>query len=83
MARLERRSTGILAASISRHKLEGADVDGALELIATTRRRLEKLGQRVRVVSVYEAGYDGFWLHRRLTEAGIDSRVIVFPSSGA
>ena len=49
-----------LSKTISRHKLEGGDVDGALELIATTRRRLEKLGKRVRVVSVYEAGYDGF-----------------------
>ena len=65
-----------LGKTISRHKLEGGDVDGALELIATTRRRLEKLGNLVRVVSVYEAGYDGFWLHRRLMEAGIESRVI-------
>lgn len=65
-----------LGKTISRHKLEGGDVDGALELIATTRRRLEKLGKPVRVVSVYEAGYDGFWLHRRLMEAGIESRVI-------
>jgi transposase len=65
-----------LGKTISRHKLDGGDIDAALELIATTRRRLEKLGKRVRVVSVYEAGYDGFWLHRRLTEAGIESRVI-------
>jgi transposase len=37
---------------------------------------LEKLGKPVRVVSIYEAGYDGFWLHRRLTAAGIENRVV-------
>lgn len=28
------------------------------------------------MVSCYEAGYDGFWLHRALTEAGIENRVL-------
>ena len=65
-----------LGKSISRHKIDGGDVDAALELIATAKRRLEKLGRPVRVVSVYEAGYDGFWLHRRLRAAGIESRVV-------
>jgi transposase len=37
---------------------------------------LEKLCKPVRVVSVYDAGYDGFWLHRRLTAAGIENRVV-------
>ena len=40
------------------------------------RRRLEKLGKPVRMVSIYEAGYDGFWLHRALRAAGVDNRVI-------
>ena len=65
-----------LGKSISRHKVDGGDTDAALELIAAARRRLERLGKPVRVVSVYEAGYDGFWLHRRLTAAGIENRVI-------
>jgi len=65
-----------LGKSISRHRVDGGDFDAALELIATASRRLERLGKPVRVVSVYEAGYDGFWLHRRLMEAGIESRVI-------
>jgi transposase len=58
----------------SRHKLEAGDVDGLLALIARTR------GTALRVCSCYEAGYEGFWLHRRLTAAGIESR-IVDPSS--
>jgi transposase len=57
---------------ISRHKLEGGDHAGLLELIEKTRSRAEqKLGAPVRVASCYEAGYDGFWLHRLLLAAGI------------
>ena len=57
---------------ISRHKLEGGDHAGLLALIEKTRSRAEqKLGARVRVASCYEAGYDGFWLHRLLLAAGV------------
>jgi transposase len=65
-----------LGKTISRHKVEGGAVDAALELVTAAKRRLEKLGRPVRVVSVYEAGYDGFWLHRRLIAMGIENRVI-------
>jgi len=57
---------------LSRHKLEGGDLAGFLGLIASVRERAaRKLGAEPRVVSCYEAGYDGFWLHRLLSEAGI------------
>lgn len=57
---------------MSRHKLEGGDHAGLLELIEKVRSRAaEKLGAAPQVVSCYEAGYDGFWLHRRLEAAGI------------
>lgn len=57
---------------MSRHKLEGGDHAGLLELIEKVRRRAaDKLGSVPRVVSCYEAGYDGFWLHRLLEAAGI------------
>jgi transposase len=57
---------------ISRHKLAGGDHAGLLALIEKTRSRAEqKLGSPVRVASCYEAGYDGFWLHRLLLAAGI------------
>jgi transposase len=57
---------------ISRHKLEGGDHAGLLDLIEKTRSRAEqKLGSAVRVASCYEAGYDGFWLHRLLLAARI------------
>jgi transposase len=57
---------------ISRHKLEGGDHAALLALIEKTRSRAEqKLGAPLRVASCYEAGYDGFWLHRLLLAAGI------------
>lgn len=61
---------------ISRHKLEGGDHAGLLALIEQVRTRVTgKLGSAPRVVSCYEAGYDGFWLHRLLEAAGITNFV--------
>src|SRR5512132_3996557 len=62
--------------TMSRHRIDGGDLGKVVELIAAMRRRLEKLGKPVRVVSIYEAGYDGLWLHRALRAAGVDNRVI-------
>jgi transposase len=62
---------------LSRYTLEGGDAEGALRLIAKVRGKLERqLGRAVPVVSCYEAGYDGFWLHRWLVACGIDNRVL-------
>jgi transposase len=61
---------------ISRHKLEGGDHAGLLALIESIgARAAAKLGSASKVVSCYEAGYDGFWLHRLLAAAGITSFV--------
>jgi transposase len=61
---------------ISRHKLEGGDHAGLLALIEGVRGRAERaLGSAPAVVSCYEAGYDGFWLHRRLVGAGVTNFV--------
>jgi len=61
---------------ISRHKLEGGDHAGLLALIGSIRARAAlKLGAAPKVVSCYEAGYDGFWLHRLLLAAGITNHV--------
>src|SRR3546814_19617928 len=62
---------------LSRHKLAAGDVEGLLAQIAKGRARVSTaLGFEPAVVSCYEAGYDGFWLHRRLTAAGIENLVI-------
>jgi transposase len=61
---------------ISRHKLEGGDHAELLGLFARVQDRASrKLGSVPAIVSCYEAGYDGFWLHRVLTAAGITNYV--------
>src|SRR5204862_6665182 len=61
---------------ISRHKLEGGDHAGLLALVDRMRERAARaLGGVPAAVSCYEAGYDGFWLHRLLLAAKITSYV--------
>ena len=61
---------------ISQPKLAGGDHAGLLRLISDIRERVRgKLGRLPEVVTCYEAGYDGFWLHRLLTSAGIKNYV--------
>ena len=62
---------------ISQHRLEGGDTEGLLKPL--TRKRMqaaEKPGRPVRVGCCFEAGYDGFWLHRWLCARGIDNRML-------
>src|SRR5437762_7740777 len=57
---------------ISHHRLEGGDHAGLLALVDRMGERATRaLGAVPAVVSCYEAGYDGFWLHRLLMAAGI------------
>lgn len=66
-----------LADKISRHTLPGCDWKGLLELIHRVRTRVAReLGRPVEMVACYEAGYDGFWLHRLLEGQGVHSLVI-------
>jgi transposase len=61
---------------ISPHKVQGGDHAGLLALIDRVRdRAVRRLGAVPAVVSCYEAGYDGFWLHRLLLAAGITNYV--------
>ena len=65
---------------MSRHVVAGGDTAAVWQLISKKRVQAEKkLGGPVRVVSCYEAGFDGFWLDRWLRERG--SERVVDPSS--
>jgi transposase len=61
--------------SPSQHTLEAADLGGLLKLIDKAKQRCGLQGE-VKVASCYEAGRDGFWLHRWLLEQGIDNVVV-------
>lgn len=55
--------------------IEGNDYVTLREAIAKAKERF-KLDAACRVVSCYEAGQDGFWPHRRLSEMVVDNRVV-------
>ena len=60
----------------SRHHVGAGDHVGLLSLLDRVRDRAARaLGTAPNVVSCYEAGYDGYWLHRLLQAHGIESYV--------
>ena len=60
-----------------RHKLAAADARGLWTMIERERSALQRAGWgQVRVVTCYEAGRDGFWLHRFLVSQGAESFVV-------
>ncbi len=49
---------------LSEHSVPGGDLGALLALIEKKRKQAEQVpGSKVRVVSCFEAGFDGFWLH--------------------
>jgi transposase len=63
------------ARSPSHYTVGAGDTAVLLECIAKAKARCG-LAQEARVHSCYEAGRDGFWLHRWLIEHGIDNIVV-------
>lgn len=66
-----------LGQSPRRRTIPAGELSQLLEEIERAKRRFKlKLVDDVRVVSCYEAGRDGFWLHRFLETAGVDNVVV-------
>lgn len=63
------------AGKIALHAMACGDVDALLALIDRTGSRLGTGIDGPTIIVCYEAGYEDFWLHRRLTALGI--RVVV------
>ncbi|MGD2178280.1 MAG: IS110 family transposase [Anaerolineae bacterium] len=55
--------------------IRAGDLDALEEEIGLAKRRFH-LPPEVRVMSCYEAGRDGFWIHRYLMEQGIENLVV-------
>jgi transposase len=64
------------------HIVEWGDVDALLTLVDRLRLRAARMigATDVPILCCYEAGYEGFWLYRRLTAAGLQL-LVVDPSS--
>ena len=56
---------------MSRYTIAGGDVAALTARLATARTKAARTGKPVRIVSCYEAGFDGHWLHRWLSDQGI------------
>jgi transposase len=58
---------------MSRYTIAGGDVTALSGRLAAARAKAERSGKPVQVLSCYEAGLDGHWLHRWLSEQGVIS----------
>ena len=83
-AALELSSTNWLLAiqapdrdKVSRHKVPAGDSDKLIAHLERARTRVQDgTDAPVRVLTCYEAGRDGFWVHRVLQDNGIDNQIV-------
>jgi transposase len=62
---------------MSRHVTPAGDLAKLLELLERLQERARsRTGQLYRIVAIQEAGLDGFWLHRALVAAGVESHIV-------
>src|SRR5208282_1363466 len=62
---------------ISRHAIEAGNLAALLERFSLLRSKArQRTGRDYPIVSVYEAGLDGFWVHRALVSEGVESHVV-------
>lgn len=65
------------SSKMSRHMVPGGDTAALAALLARVRAKAAaRCAGSVRLVSCYEAGYDGFWLHRWLAQQGVENHVL-------
>ena len=66
---------------MSKHTVEGGDLAGLFDRFEKLQEKARvRLSQSFPIISIQEAGLDGFWIHRALRHAGIES-LVVDPSS--
>jgi len=68
------------AQQMSRFTVKGGDLAAASARLAAARAKAARSGLPVRILSCYEAGFEGHWLHRWLESQGVVSHE-VDPSS--
>jgi transposase len=61
---------------LSRFRIDGGDLAALSTHLATWRAKAAGSGKPVQIISCYEAGYDGHWLHRWLTSQGVINYVM-------
>jgi transposase len=62
---------------MSRHSVTAGDTAELMKLFVELKRKAAiRTGQSYPVITIQEAGLDGFWLHRVLQQEGIESHVV-------
>ncbi|WP_454620882.1 IS110 family transposase [Bradyrhizobium cenepequi] len=62
---------------MSKHGVKAGDIAALLKLFAELKRKAQaRTGESYPIITIQEAGLDGFWLHRRLRQEGIESHVV-------
>ncbi len=62
---------------MSKHSVQADDVSALLMRFAELRSKAQaRTGKSFPIVSIQEAGHDGFWLHRLLQSEGVESHVV-------
>jgi transposase len=77
------KSTWLIAVSapgsdkISKYRTSAADTAALLSLLSRLKAQAERhSGRPVKLVAIYEAGLDGFWVHRLLEARDVESYVV-------
>ncbi|MGY4291707.1 hypothetical protein ACVWXO_010973 [Bradyrhizobium sp. LM2.7] len=58
------------AEKMSRYRIDGGDLAALSGVLLRARGKAAQEGKPVRILSCYEAGLDGHWLHRWLSDNG-------------
>jgi transposase len=62
---------------VSKHSTIADNIAGLLKLLADIKRKAQaRTGESYPLITIQEAGLDGFWLHRVLQQEGIESHVV-------
>ena len=62
---------------MSKHVVPAGDVAGLMKLFAELKRKAQaRTGKSYPIITIHEAGLDGFWIHRVLLQEGIESHVV-------
>ncbi len=66
-----------LGEKMSKRSVRGGDANGLLALLDELKRKARaRSGVDYPIICIQEAGLDGFWLHRVLEDAGVESHVV-------
>ena len=62
---------------MSKHSVQAGDIAGLLRRFAQLKEKARaRTGRDFPVITIQEAGLDGFWIHRVLQSEGIESHVV-------